>query len=284
MIFESCSWSKSKSKSKSMSMSAKWTAPRIRALKGKEKVVVLTAYDFYMAGLMDEAGVHLALVGDSLGMTVLGYETTLPVTMGEMIHHTTAVARGIKQAMIVTDMPFMSYQVSIELALANAGRCVQEAGADGVKIEGGEFRAPTIRALVENGIPVLGHIGLLPQSVRAMGGYKVQGKTESDAERLVRDAKAIEDAGVFAMVLEGMPSDVAASITKSVQVPTIGIGAGPACDGQVLVVNDMLGMTGKLAPKFVKRYADLGGDMKKAFAAYKKDVQDGKFPGPEHCY
>jgi 3-methyl-2-oxobutanoate hydroxymethyltransferase len=265
-------------------MSTKWTAPRIRALKGKEKVVMLTAYDCYMAGLMDEAGVHVALVGDSLGMTVLGYETTLPVTMDEMIHHTAAVARGVKNAMIVTDMPFMSYQVSTELALANAGRCIQQGGADGVKVEGGAFRAPVIRALVENGIPVLGHIGLLPQSVRAMGGYKVQGKTEDDAKRLVQDAKAIQDAGVFAMVLEGMPGDVAAVITKAVAVPTIGIGAGPNCDGQVLVVNDMLGMTGKVAPKFVKRYADFGEQMKKAFAAYKKDVESGKFPGPEHGY
>ncbi|HEY8240173.1 MAG TPA: 3-methyl-2-oxobutanoate hydroxymethyltransferase [Kiritimatiellia bacterium] len=265
-------------------MNTKWTAPRIRALKGREKVIVLTAYDCYMARLMDEAGVHMVLVGDSLGMTVLGYETTLPVSMDQMLHHTAAVTRGTKDAMVVTDLPFMSYQVSIEQALANAGRCLQEAGADGVKVEGGAVRAPTIRALVENGIPVLGHIGLLPQSVRAMGGYKVQGKTQSDADRLIADAKAVEEAGAFAMVLEGMPTDVAAAITKAVRLPTIGIGAGPECDGQVLVVNDMLGMTGHVAPKFVKRYADLGADMKKAFASYKKEVQDGKFPGEEHCY
>jgi 3-methyl-2-oxobutanoate hydroxymethyltransferase len=265
-------------------MTTKWTAPRIRALKGREKVVVLTAYECYGARLMDEAGVHLVLVGDSLGMTVLGYETTLPVTLDEMLHHTAAVVRGVTRAMVVTDLPFLSYQVSMEQALANAGRCLKEAGADGVKVEGGTVRAPTIRALVDNGIPVLGHIGLLPQSVRAMGGYKVQGKTESDAERLISDARAVEAAGAFAVVLEGMPADVAGEITSAIRIPTIGIGAGPKCDGQVLVVNDLLGMTGSVAPKFVKRYAELGADMKKAFSSYKKDVQEGTFPGPEHCY
>lgn len=267
-----------------MNAPAKWTAPRIRALKGKSKVVTLTAYDFFTARLLDEVGVHVILVGDSLGMTVLGYETTLPVSMDEMLHHTAAVARGVKQAMVVTDLPFLSYQVSISQALENAGRCLQKAGADAVKVEGGEIRVSVIRALVENGIPVLGHIGLLPQSVRAMGGYRVQGKTDADAERLIHDARAIEEAGVFAMVVEGVPADVAGAITKAVSVPTIGIGAGPQCDGQVLVVNDMLGMTGNVAPKFVKRYASLGEEMKSAFEAYKRDVESGKFPGPEHCY
>lgn len=265
-------------------MSAKWTAPRIRALKGKGKVVCVTAADCFTARLLDEAGIPLVLVGDSLGMTVLGHETTLPVTLQDMLHHTAAVARGVRKAMVVTDLPFLTYQVSVEQAIENAGRCLKEAAADGVKVEGGEVRVPTIRALVENGIPVLGHIGLLPQSVRAMGGYKVQGRTEAEAERIVHDARAIEEAGVFAMVLEGMPSDVAAAVTRAVGVPTIGIGAGPHCDGQVLVVHDLLGMTGSVSPKFVKRYAQLGDAMRAAFESYKKDVESGAFPGPEHEY
>lgn len=261
----------------------KWTAPRLRGLKGAEAIVALTAYDFTMAKWMDEAGVHMVLVGDSLGMTVLGYDTTLPVTLDQMLHHTAAVTRAVTSAMVITDMPFMSYQVSVEQALANAGRCVQTAGADGVKIEGGAIRAPTIRALVENGIPVLGHIGLLPQSVRAMGGYRVQGRTGEEAERLIEDARAVVEAGAFALVLEGMPPDVAQAITEAISIPTIGIGAGPDCDGQILVVNDLLGMTEK-PPKFAKAYANLGEQMRQAFAAYAADVRDRRFPGPEHSY
>lgn len=268
-----------------MNEPVKWTAPRIKALKGKGgKVVSLTAYDFSTARLMDETGIHLILVGDSLGMTVLGYENTLPVTMEEMLHHTRAVARGTKYALVVADMPFLSYQVSVEQALLNAGRFIKEGGADAVKIEGGAHRVAAIRALVVNGIPVLGHIGLLPQSIHAVGGYRIQGKTAEDADRLIADAKAIEEAGVFAMVLESIPAALAPKITAAVTVPTIGIGAGPGCDGQVLVVHDILGMYSGLKPKFVKRYAELGDAMKKAFEAYKREVEEGRFPGPENCY
>ena len=264
-------------------MSAKWTAPRIRALKGKQRIPVLTAYEFAMARLMDEAGIPMILVGDSLGMTVLGYENTLPVTLDQMLHHSAAVRRGAPHAMVITDLPFLTYQASVAEAITNAGRCLKEAGVDGVKLEGGEVRVPHVKALVENGIPVLGHIGLLPQSVHAMGGYRVQGKTEADVERLVRDARALDEAGVFALVLEGMPAETARRITEAVSVPTIGIGAGPHCDGQVLVVNDLLGMTER-PPKFVKRYADLRAAMQQAFTAYKTDVEQGGYPGPEHQY
>ena len=261
----------------------KWTAPRIKALKGKGKVVSLTAYDCTTARLVDEAGINLIIVGDSVGMTMLGYENTLPVTMEEMLHHTAAVARGTKRALVVADMPFLSYQVSVAQAVENAGRFVK-IGADAVKIEGGAFRVPTIQALLENGIPVLGHIGLTPQSIHAFGGYKIQGKTDDAAKKILDDARAIEAAGVFAIVLEGMPAALASEITRSVTVPTIGIGAGPGCDGQVLVVHDMLGIYGDLRPKYVKRYAELGAEMRKAFEQYKKDIEDGRFPGPEHCY
>jgi len=267
-----------------MNKNQKWTAPKIRALKGKEKVVSLTAYDYSTARLMDETGIHIVLVGDSLGMTMLGYENTLPVTMEQMLHHTAAVARGVKHALVVADMPFLSYQVSMSQAVENAGRFVKDAGADAVKIEGGAIRQEAIRALVENGIPVMGHLGLTPQSIHVFGGYRVQGKDPAVAKRILDDAKAIEAAGVFAMVLEAMPADLAAQITEAVEVPTIGIGAGPKCDGQVLVVHDLLGLYGETSPKFVKRYAELGTAMKKAFEQYKKDVEKGSFPGPEHCY
>ncbi len=266
-----------------MADSSKWTVSKIKALKGKQKVVSLTGYDFSTARLLDEAGIELILVGDSLGMTVLGYENTLPVTMEEMLIHIQAVKRGVKRALIVGDMPFLSFQVSIEQAIDNAGRFIK-VGADAVKIEGGAFRVPLVKALIENGIPVLGHIGLTPQSVRAMGGFKVQGKTEAGAKRILEDARALDSAGVFALVLEGMPSALAREITEAVSMPTIGIGAGPECDGQVLVVHDMLGLYSDLSPKFVKRYAQLGVEMKKAFESYKKDVEEKTFPGPEHCY
>ena len=266
-----------------MSADVKWTAPRIRALKGKGRVVSLTAYDYSTARLVDEAGIQLVLVGDSLGMTMLGYENTLPVTMEEMLHHTAAVARGTRHALVVTDMPFLSYQVSIEQALLNAGRCIK-AGAGAVKIEGGAFRAPAIRALVENGVPVLGHVGLTPQSVQALGGFKVQGKLPAEAERIVEDAQAVEAAGAFALVLEAVPAALAPEVTAAVKIPTIGIGAGPGCDGQILVIHDLLGLYGDFKPKFAKRYADLGSAMKKAFEQYKKEVEEGRFPGPENCY
>ena len=266
-----------------MNSTVPWTAARLRALKGREKIVSLTAYDFATARLLDESGVHLVLVGDSLGMTVLGYENTLPVTMRDMVHHTAAVARGVKQALVVADMPFMSYQVSIEQALANAGRFLK-VGAHAVKIEGGELRVPLIRALVGNGIPVLGHIGLTPQSIQEFGGFKVQGRTDAAARQLVRDARAIAKAGVFAMVVEGVPPKLGGKITAAVTVPTIGIGAGPQCDGQVLVIHDLLGLGGDWKPKFVKRYADLGTAARAAIGDYKRDVASGKFPGAEHCY
>lgn len=261
----------------------RWTAPRVRAQKGKHRIAMLTAYDFTMARLMDEAGVPMILVGDSLGMAVLGFENTLPVTLEQMLHHSAAVRRGAASAMVIADLPFLTYQVSVSDAVLNAGRCIKEAGVDGVKLEGGEVRAPHVRALVENGIPVLGHIGLLPQSVHAMGGFRVQGKTESDVERLIRDAQALEEAGVFALVLEGMPSDAARRITEAIRVPTIGIGAGPHCDGQVLVVNDLLGLTER-PPKFAKKYVDMRAAMQQAFGAYKADVESGAFPAPEHEY
>lgn len=267
-----------------MSELTRWTAPKIAALKGREKIVSLTAYDFSMARMLDEAGIQLILVGDSLGMTMLGYENTLPVTLDQMLHHTAAVARGAPHSLVVTDLPFLTYQVSVEQALANAGRCIKEAGAGAVKVEGGAFRAPTIRALVENGIPVLGHIGLTPQSIRAMGGYKVQGRKADEADELVADARAVAEAGAFAIVLEAMPSDLASAITSAVPIPTIGIGAGAGCDGQILVLHDILGLYGEFKPKFVKRYANLGPDIKKALAEYSAEVREGKFPGPEQSY
>lgn len=261
-----------------------WTTSRIRAAKGQQKLTCLTAYDYSMARLIDEAGVQLILVGDSLAMTMLGYETTLPVTMAEMLDHTAAVARGVRNALVVADMPFLSYQVSIEQAIANAGRFIKETGAGAVKIEGGALRSATVRALAENGIPVLGHIGLTPQSIREMGGYKVQGRTQEHAGRLMADAKALEEAGVFAIVLECMPSELGAEITRSVGVPTIGIGAGAGCDGQILVTHDLLGIQSQVSPKFVRRYADLATAMKGAFASFKQDVETGGFPSDAESY
>ena len=256
---------------------SKWTAPRVAALKGRQKIAMLTAYDAVTARLIDEAGLPAILVGDSLGMTALGYATTLPVTLDQMIHHTRAVMSGVKQALVITDLPFMTYQASLEQALTSAGRCLKEAGCDAVKLEGGEMRAPAIRALVENGIPVMAHIGLLPQNVKAMGGYKMQGKTAESARQLILDAKAIEEAGAFAVVIEGTTADVAAEITKSISIPTIGIGAGAGCDGQVLVVNDLLGLTPK-PPPFAKVYTDIASPMRGAFEAFRRDVETGSFP------
>lgn len=262
----------------------KWTADRLRKQKGQGKIVSLTAYDYSMAQAVDAAGIQLIIVGDSLGMTMLGYDSTIPVTMDDMVHHTKAVVRGVESALVVADMPFLSYQVSLSDAVAHAGRLIKEAGAGAVKIEGGAFRAETIQHLIANGIPVMGHIGLTPQSVRAFGGYKVQGRTGEAAETLKADAQRLADAGIFALVLEGIPAPLAEEITQSIAVPTVGIGAGPACDGQVLVVHDLLGLYSDFTPKFVKRYADLGAAMRTAFAAYKAEVEDGTFPGDEHCY
>jgi len=261
-----------------------WTAVKIKAAKGRQKLACLTAYDFATARLLDDAGVPLILVGDSLGMTVLGYTSTLPVTMEQVLHHAAAVARGVREALVVADMPFMSYQASNEQALTNAGRFLKETGVGAVKIEGGAFRAPLIRDLVRNGIPVLAHIGLTPQSILEMGGFKVQGRTPEQARHLIEDARALEEAGAFAVVLECMPPGVAAGVTNAVGIPTIGIGAGVHCDGQILVTPDLLGIQTGVAPKFVKRYADVGVAMKSAFAAYRSDVESGAFPGPEHSY
>lgn len=255
----------------------KMTAIKIKALKG-QTFATLTAHDALSGRYADEAGIPLVLVGDSLGMTVLGYETTLPVTMDEMVHHTAAVSRGVSEALVVADMPFMSYQVSDEQALGNAGRFIKEAGADAVKIEGGTLRAELVGKLVANGIPVLGHIGLTPQSVKETGGFKMQGKTEEDARRLMDDAMALEQAGVFALVLECVPPELAQKITSALSIPTIGIGAGPHCDGQILVFTDVLGMGQGHVPKFVKKFADLKPQIQSALAEYKKDVETGRFP------
>jgi len=261
-----------------------WTVNSIRAAKGGRKLACLTAYDYTTARIVDEAGIPLILVGDSLAMTMLGYDTTLPVTMDQMLHHTAAVVRGVKSALVVADMPFMSYQVSAEQAVENAGHFIKEAGAEAVKIEGGRLRFATIEALIGNGIPVLGHIGLTPQSVRSMGGYKVQGRKHEDAVKLLDDAQALSEAGVFAMVLEGMPAALGAEITRTVAPPTIGIGAGAECDGQILVTHDLLGLYSELTPKFAKRYAELGVTMKQAFEQYRDETEMSVFPGKEHCY
>ena len=245
---------------------------------------MLTAYDFLSARILDEAGIPILLVGDSLGMVMLGYPTTLPVTLEEMLHHARAVSRGARQALLVGDMPFMSYQASVEDAIRGAGRFVQEAGMHAVKLEGGGRVVEITRQLTEVGIPVMGHLGLTPQFVHQMGGFKVQGKTDAQAAQILADARALEKAGAFSLVLEGVPSKLAAEITHALRIPTIGIGAGLATDGQVLVFHDMLGLTTGKAPKFVKRYANLAEEIAHAATAYAEDVRAGRFPGPEHEY
>lgn len=257
----------------------------IRRMKGSgERIVMVTAYDYPFARLVDRAGVDILLVGDSLGMVVLGFENTLPVTMEHMLHHTQAVARARPAGMIVTDMPFMSYQVSPEEALRNAGRLLQEGNAQAVKLEGGDALRPTIEKIVAAGIPVMGHIGLLPQSVHQLGGYRVQGRDVAGAQKLLRDAQSLQEAGCFALVLEAIPLPVAQEITASLQIPTIGIGAGPHCDGQVLVLHDLLGLAAGGTPKFVRRYADLTLTAQKALEAYVHDVRTGRFPDRDHSY
>jgi 3-methyl-2-oxobutanoate hydroxymethyltransferase len=249
-----------------------------------EKIAALTAYDFPTATLADEAGVDIILVGDSLGMVVLGYENTLRVTMSDMLHHASAVTRACPRALVVGDMPFMSFQESKERAARNAGRFVKKAGVDAVKLEGGENVAETVEYIVGASIPVMGHIGLTPQSILKFGGYKVQGKKADDAERLIKDAKALEEAGCFAIVLEGIPWRLAQRITSELTVPTIGIGAGPHCSGQVLVLHDVVGLFSKYAPKFVKRYIEAGDLIKDAFVRYVTEVKEGKFPTLEYSY
>ncbi len=248
------------------------------------KVTMLTAYDYTTASLEDAAGVDAILVGDSLGMVMLGYDNTLPVTMEDMIHHSAAVARGSKQAFVVTDMPFMSYQASVRDAVINAGRLVKEGYADAVKLEGGTLFKEHIRAIVNASIPVMGHIGMTPQSVNAFGGFKVQGKSVADAKRLIADAKAVEEAGAFAVVLECVPAALAEYVTDILSIPTIGIGAGAGCDGQVLVYQDMLGMYADFTPKFAKRFADVGEVMKDGFKRYIEEVKNGSFPSKEHTF
>lgn len=249
-----------------------------------KKLSMLTAYDYTTAKLMDEAGIDSVLVGDSLGMVMLGYEDTLSVTMEDMIHHSAAVARGVKNALLITDMPFMSYQASVRDAVANAGRLVKEGRAEAVKLEGGLEICEHIRAIVKASIPVCGHIGLTPQSVNAFGGFKVQGKGEKAAQRILDEARAVEEAGAFAVVLECVPQALAAKITESISIPTIGIGAGAGCDGQVLVYQDMLAMYSDMAPKFAKQFAQVGSQMKTAFAAYKEEIARGTFPAIEHTF
>lgn len=249
-----------------------------------QKISMLTAYDYSTAKIMDEAGVNSILVGDSLGNVMLGYEDTISVTLEDMIHHGAAVARGAKNALVVIDMPFMSYQTSVYDAVVNAGRLMKEGRAGAVKLEGGTEVCPQIRAIVNAGIPVCAHLGLTPQSINAFGGFRVQGKSEEAARKILSDAKDIEEAGAFAVVLEGIPAKLAKLITEQLSIPTIGIGAGKECDGQVLVYQDMLGMFSDFTPKFVKRYADLGEIMKDAFSRYQEEIQSGVFPGKEHEY
>jgi 3-methyl-2-oxobutanoate hydroxymethyltransferase len=259
------------------------TVRDLRTLKERgERFVMLTAYDYPTARILDEAGVPVLLVGDSLANNVLGYETTLPVTMEEMLHHTRAVARGTRNALIVGDMPFLSYQTSVEEGIRNAGRFLKEGGAHAVKLEGPVLELAA--ALTDRGIPVMGHLGLTPQSVHAMGGYRVQGRSEEDARRLLDQAQALEKTGIFSLVLEGIPTTLAAQITQSLSVPTIGIGAGPNCDAQVLVINDLLGMGFGSYPKFVKPYADLRGEITRAVQSFRDDVAAGVFPDDAHSY
>lgn len=261
------------------------TAATFAAAKAKgEKLSMLTAYDYSTAKLEDESGINGILVGDSLGNVVLGYEDTVSVTMEDMIHHGAAVARGAKNALVVVDMPFMSYEVTVEEAVRNAGRLMKEGRAGAVKLEGGVRVAEQIRTIVKAGIPVMGHIGLTPQSINVFGGFKVQGKSEEAARALLADAKAVEEAGAFAVVIEAVPAALAQMITDTVSIPTIGIGAGAGCDGQILVYQDMLGMFSDFTPKFVKRYANVGEVMREAFANYATEVASGAFPTEEHTY
>lgn len=266
-------------------MIQKVTVPEIVKMKAAgQKITVLTAYDYSFARILDEAGVDILLVGDSLASVVQGRDSTLPVTLEEMIYHTRLVARGRRRALVVGDMPFLSYQVNVEEAKRNAGRFLSEGGAEAVKLEGGVTALKTIEAIVGMGIPVMGHVGLTPQSIHRFGGYKVQGKEKKGREKILNDALAVEEGGAFSIVLEGIPLDLAAEITERLTIPTIGIGAGVHCDGQVLVVHDMLGLFDMYTPKFVKRYADLKSVIADAVGRYVGEVRDGSFPGDEHSF
>ena len=252
--------------------------------KAGKKITMLTAYDFALGSFIDQSGIDMILVGDSLGMVVLGYDSTVPVTMDEMIHHCRAVRRGVRYAFLVGDMPFMSYNVSKEEAVRNAGRFLKEAGCDAVKLEGGLEVAETVRAIVLAGIPVMAHIGLTPQTAGQLGGFKVQGKDATSAQRLLDSALALEEAGACSIVMECIPDKLAGLISRTLKIPTIGIGAGPECDGQVLVTNDLLGLFERFTPKFVKQYIKLFPMIKEAAEVYKNEVEAGKFPGPEHSF
>lgn len=265
-------------------MDKRVSVPEIMAAKGKRKVTELTAYDYPTALWADKSGVDMLLVGDSLAMVVLGQEDTLSVGMAEMLHHTLAVSRGAKRAMVIGDMPFMSYQASVEQSLINAGRFMKEGRANAVKLEGGARVVPQIKAMVDAGIPVQGHLGLTPQSAAQFGGFKVQGKTAEAAKVLIDDALALADAGCFSIVLEAVPSAIGEMVTEAVPVPIVGIGAGPACDGQVLVIHDVLGLFDRFTPKFVKQYARLDQTIIAALKQYKEEVEQGIFPGPEHGF
>ena len=269
---------------------AKVTVPELLQRKSpaadspEKKITCLTAYDYPTGRLVDEAGVDVVLVGDSVAMVALGYDSTLPLTLEEALHHTKAVRRGVKRALLVADMPFGTYHGDVHEALKNGVRFIKEAGAEAVKVEGGERRLEVIARLVEAEIPVMGHVGLTPQSVHAMGGYRVQGKTANASEQLMRDARAVEAAGAFAIVLEGIPRELAAEITRNARIPTIGIGAGPDCDGQILVLHDMVGLTFQAAPKFARRYANVSVEIARAVREYCADVQSGNFPSDAESY
>jgi 3-methyl-2-oxobutanoate hydroxymethyltransferase len=261
------------------------TVPELTAMKAAgRRVVVLTCYDATFTRLLEDAGVDVLLVGDSLNQVLAGHETTLSATLEQMIYHAASVRRASRRALVFVDLPFLTYQVSIPETIRNAGRILQEAGAHGVKLEGGHHMAETVRALVERGIPVMGHLGLTPQSVNALGGYRVQGRDAPSADRLLADAKALEEAGACAIVLELLPADLATRISRTLAVPTIGIGAGPGCDGQVLVLHDMLGLNETFNPKFLKRFAELGEAVRSAVRAYATEVRDGRYPGSEHSF
>ena len=260
------------------------TTSFIKSKKEGKKISMLTAYDYSTAKLLDEAGLDSILVGDSLGMVILGYEKTLQVTVDDMIHHTKAVTRGVKRACVIADMPFLSYHISVEETIRNAGRMIQEANAHAVKLEGGREVVDKIEALIKAQIPVMGHLGLTPQSVNMMGGFKVQGKDESQAKIILEDAKLLQEAGVFSIVLECVPAKLAKLISESIDIPTIGIGAGKDCDGQVLVIQDMLGMYSDFTPKFVKKYCEVGLVIKEAVSKYKEEIQEGLFPEEVHTF
>ncbi len=263
----------------------KVTTFKLREMMARgEKITVLTCYDYSMAKMLDQAGIEILLVGDSLGNVLLGYDSTIPVTMEDMLIHTKAVSRGAQNAMVVADMPFMSYQVSVEESVRNAGRFLQEAGANAIKLEGGREISQTIKAINDAGIPVMGHLGLTPQSINKLGGYRVQGRDEAAARLILNNALALQDAGVFSIVLECVPAPLAKMVSERIDVPTIGIGAGAGCDGQVVVIHDLLGLYSAVSPKFAKKYANLHSTILEAVGRYKSEVREGLFPGPEHSF